>query len=620
MPRKRIIDSRLIFFLAYFMKDIFFTQSFVPYRWNVCSIAFSDHPRSPSYALSKLSGVSNFNVFGWLWRSPKLMNGCITSSSLSMVNSTDISRHKVIKTDHINRIAIIGGGICGVTAAKAILTRMKTLAPDKHIEIQIYEADSNSYEEDEAPQKYGFQNGVFPSWKAATARNANSMVPAAAMHIMSQRDDLLQIIRDSLLQMKLRLFSGSARERDFSTVPPYFAFSPTRCLGLSASWPERKCFANFVYHFMTTSLMTGEEEAKKRGKIMVQLAQANRVAIEKETQLNFDSIEKVSRTVASLIGLQNGFISVHRTMDKAKEEVEECIEYNEKAELLSKEEAIRIEPKIADVPFEECYCVHRIYDQTGNCLDFIRNLIKGLKQDGVVFSNKNGEVKNITVLDSKVSHCGHNIFEIRTRNGDVRHYDRVILAAGIYTPLLAAQISSEAGRLCPIYPLKGYSLTVFTKPRDEKKNFLSKPLSFDNIYCSSVAPNMVRLAGFGEIVGFPKGDKIEKSDGPDVLEKYALRIFGRDANHPISNTTLPCYRPLSPDDCPLVGRFDSTPGLYVHTGHGTLGWTTSLATAMCLAQDICDDILGQEEREEYILPDGSFIDKSVLSPGRFKIF
>jgi D-amino-acid dehydrogenase len=537
-----------------------------------------------------------------------------------MTKSEEISRRKVIKTDGTNRIAIIGGGICGVTAAKAIMNRMKTLAPEKKLDIHIYEADPNSYESSDHKQQYGFQNGMYPSWKAATARNANSLVPAAAMHIMSQREDLMEIFRDSLLQIKLSIQIGSAKGRDFSTVPPYFGFSPFACLGLSASWSERKCFLNFVYHFVTTSLMTGEAEAKDRGKIMVQLASANRFVIDRESRSIFD--EKSKKTVASAIGLQNGFISVHRTLDKAQVALKECEEIGEEAELLSKNEAILLEPKIADVPFTECYCVHRKRDQTGNCVDFIRSMIKNLQTDGVIFSNDLGAVNSIAMVEKLEINHSHKAFQITTNNGDVREYDRVILAAGIHTPLLASKLSNKIGLLCPIYPLKGYSLTVFTKPRDQHQNFLTKPLSFDNIYCSSVAPNMIRLAGFGEIVGFPKDgdyDKIGSGPGPEVLEKYAKRIFGADAVVPIDNSTLPCYRPLSPDDCPLVGRFGSIPGLYIHTGHGTLGWTTSLATASCVAQDVCDDILGQEERDEYILPDGTSIEKKRLSPERFKM-
>ena len=609
MQQNLLVLFLLILFIALGMDEKYIARAFIIPNW------YTIRPIGATLKMPKI----NPNRFS-ISRNFVLQNGCVTSTSLPMTKSEEISRRKVIKTDSKNRIAIIGGGICGVTAAKAIMSRMKTLAPEKKVHIHIYEADANSYASSDDSQQYGFQNGLYPSWKAATARNANSLVPAAAMHIMSQREDLLEIFRDSLLQMKLSLQAGPAKGRDFSTVPPYFGFSPFACLGLSASWPERKCFLNFVYHFVTTSLMTGEDEAKQRGKIMVQLARANRFVIDRESQSVFD--EKSKKTVSSAIGLQNGFISIHRTLKKAKGALKECEEFGEDAELLSKEDAILLEPKIAEVPFAECYCVHRKRDQTGNCVDYIRNVIKNLRTDGVSFSNDLGAVTSITMVEKEEINHSQKSFQITTSNGDAREYDRVILAAGIHTPLLASKLSNKIGLLCPIYPLKGYSLTVFTKPRDENQNFLKKPLSFDNIYCSSVAPNMIRLAGFGEIVGFPKDgdyDKIGSGPGPEVLEKYANQIFGENAAFPIDNTTLPCYRPLSPDDCPLVGRFDSIPGLYIHTGHGTLGWTTSLATASCVAQDVCDDILGQQERDEYILPDGTSIEKKRLSPERFKM-
>jgi len=169
------------------------------------------------------------------------------------------------------------------------------------------------------------------------------------------------------------------------------------------------------------------EGGKGRGKIMVKLAKANRFATAnhlKNTQLS------------DRIGLQSGFISVYCTKERAQKAMKEADEFGEEAELLSRKQALELEPKLADLPLRE-------------------------------------------------------------------EFDQVILAAGIFTPVFATHISWRVGQSCPVYPLKGYSLTVFAKPK-QNGSFLRKPMSFDNMYCTSVAPNMIGMAGFGEMVGFPK--------------------------------------------------------------------------------------------------------------------
>ena len=62
------------------------------------------------------------------------------------------------------------------------------------------------------------------------------------------------------------------------------------------------------------------------------------------------------------------------------------------------------------------------------------------------------------------------------------------------------------------------------------------------------------------------------------------------------------FRPATPDNLPLIGRFDPAPGLVIAAGHEGLGITTALATAELVA----DTILGRE----------SAIDPAPYSPMR----
>lgn len=224
---------------------------------------------------------------------------------------------------------------------------------------------------------------------------------------------------------------------------------------------------------------------------------------------------------------------------------------------------------------------------------------------------RNVEVADLQVFAGK---DGLNVFQVTSADGTQREFDFLILASGTQTPLLAAKLGGGAS--CPTYPLRGYSLTVFVPESVQSSNLLNQPFSVDSMYCSSVSSRMLRFAGFGELVGYRDKAVNVPSLGPRVLARYATEVCP-EAN--VSETdALQCFRPISPDDLPLVGEVSSVPGLWLHTGHGTLGWTLSLATADCIAQAVADRIEANgSPLNTFTLPDGTTLGRDILSPDRF---
>ena len=288
----------------------------------------------------------------------------------------------------------------------------------------------------------------------------------------------------------------------------------------------------------------------------------------------------------------------------------------------------------------QLFAVHRVDDYTANSALFVQDLVKRIQGRGVQYRCGNvGMVEDITRLKDtqkkkSESTTGTMIatapmqqqpaFKITTKDGTVQDFDYLVLAAGVNTPLFARKLS--VGEACPTYPLRGYSMTVYTNHTDERDsneriengksgNLLNMPISVDDMYVSSVGVNMARMAGFGELVGYRDKAVDVPSLAPRVMARYTKALF------PESNITeenaLQCFRPCSPDDIPMVGGVKSVPGLYMHTGHGTLGWTLCLATSECLAQALYDDIKGNETQETYQLPGNITVDRATLSPDRF---
>ena len=305
-------------------------------------------------------------------------------------------------------------------------------------------------------------------------------------------------------------------------------------------------------------------------------------------------------------------------------------------------QAVKLEPRILNLPIsEEIFAVHRKGDYTADCAVFIRELTNKVIQeygvqylsgqqgnvDGISLAKKATFEKNSQMIESKSKALAtdpvvnQHRFSVRTKDGRTHDFDFVVLAAGVNTPLFARQLS--IGDSSPTYPLRGYSLTMYSDGSQGKeelgvghpKNLLHQPLKVDDMYCSSVGPNMARIAGFGELVGYRDKAISVGSLAPKVLARYGKKLFPE--SNIIEASALQCFRPLSPDDIPIVGAVRSTPGVFLHTGHGTLGWTLCLATAECLAQAMTDDVVGRDRQATYDLPGGISVERARLSPDRF---
>jgi D-amino-acid dehydrogenase len=532
-------------------------------------------------------------------------------------SSTTATRMPLKKSDSKTRIGIIGGGIAGVTAAHSLAKQLH----GEDISIVVMEGDSSQ-------PAQSIANGKPPEWTAATARNANSLVPGAAMHLMSQKGTLFQVMRDTIREGFMLYVEGFQNQFDkrprkiladgsvtreeripnidnFDVQPPYFALHPFRCIGLSATMEERISFIRFVRHFLSTCLF-GAGDAEQRAACLVQLAKANRAAVMQEIK---------DGNIESKVGLSRGFLSLSRTQAKAEETVQECKAYGEDARLLSWDEATQLEPRLHRLPIKPLFAVHRTQDSSASCEVFVKHLIDKCTTSMGIEYHRSGKVVNLEALGGKHDKPS---FRVTAADGSKQEFDVLILAAGVQTPLMAAKLG--AGATCPTYPLRGYSLTFFTPEKeyigDKSFNLTHQPFSLDSMYCSSVNPRMARFAGFGELVGYRDKAVNVPSVGPRVLARYARELCPDATVN--EDDALQCFRPFSPDDLPLVGEVSSVPGLFLHTGHGTLGWTMALATADCVAQAVSDRLEpNSSTTTTFTLPDNSFIDRKILSPDRF---
>ena len=154
----------------------------------------------------------------------------------------------------------------------------------------------------------------------------------------------------------------------------------------------------------------------------------------------------------------------------------------------------------------------------------------------------------------------------------------VVLAAGSWSPSLAR----DFGLRIPIQPGKGYSITY-----DRPAIVPQRPLVlFERSVCVTAWDSGFRLGSTMEFSGY---DRSLNRRRLDALERGAAQYL-REPVGPVRREEWFGWRPMTWDDLPLVGAVPGKRGAWVATGHGMLGVSMSMATAVLLG----DLMLGRE--------------------------
>jgi D-amino-acid dehydrogenase len=163
--------------------------------------------------------------------------------------------------------------------------------------------------------------------------------------------------------------------------------------------------------------------------------------------------------------------------------------------------------------------------------------------------------------------------------------DVFVLSAGVG----GTKFMSTLGITLPVYPLKGYSITL---PANEAAPKVSITDLARKVVYARIG-DQLRVAGRVEIVG---DDNQINADRCMELKEGALATFpGLSSNADIQPWAG--QRPATPSGIPCIGP-TSIKGLYLNTGHGALGWTLACGSASLLASQI--------EGEQPAIPDEAF--------------
>ena len=232
-------------------------------------------------------------------------------------------------------------------------------------------------------------------------------------------------------------------------------------------------------------------------------------------------------------------------------------------ELLDRAGCIGVEPALARVQEKFVGGLRLTGDETGDCFKFTQSLAARAAQAGVKF-----------LYGSSIERLlgeGGRIGGVVTDRGTLSA-DAYLVAMGSYSPKLLAPIGIDI----PVYPVKGYSITVpITDPDGAPQSTI-----MDETHKVAVTRlgDRIRVGGTAELAGFSLALREPRRR---TLEHVVTDLFPTGGD--VSKASFWCgLRPMTPDGTPIVGptRYAN---LHLATGHGTLGWTMAAGTGRVIA-------------------------------------
>lgn len=253
-------------------------------------------------------------------------------------------------------------------------------------------------------------------------------------------------------------------------------------------------------------------------------------------------------------------------LDNVKKDIQVLNEYNIPFNLLDQNGCAQVEPALNIVKDKFVGGLQLPGDETGDCFIFTQKLAQQCINRGLSFALG----KSITAFE----HTNDKINAIYC-NQERFTADHFVVALGSFSRQLLQTLNISI----PVYPVKGYSLTLpITNP-----DLAPVSTILDDTYKVAITrfDKRIRVGGMAELSGYnlnlnPKRLATLKKVVNDLYPK------GGDLAKATFWTGL---RPMTPDGTPIIGSTRIT-NLSINTGHGTFGYTMSLGSGKILADSI----------------------------------
>lgn len=295
--------------------------------------------------------------------------------------------------------------------------------------------------------------------------------------------------------------------------------------------------------------------SKRNAEEVLQLALKSRVslhALVQEYEMNFDYTRRGKLYL----------FTDERELKNAAKEIDEHRHLGITQRLLDANAAVELEPALADMRSLMKGAIFSDIDESGDAKKFTEELARICAGLGVEFEY-GIRVEDFRKQDGKV---------VAALSGEKEFAaDEIVICLGPESPRLMKKL----GVYVPIYPMKGYSITVPATKDAPEINLTDEE---KRVVYSKIGDRL-RIAGVAEFAGWDYTVNRRIMDGMIAAAKSRFPRAG-DYSQIEEWTGL---RPMTPSTVPIIGQSDKFRNLYFNTGHGMLGWTLACGSAERLA-------------------------------------
>jgi D-amino-acid dehydrogenase len=264
---------------------------------------------------------------------------------------------------------------------------------------------------------------------------------------------------------------------------------------------------------------------------------------------------------------QESFDGARRTLDFQRA-------FGSEQNALDGNQCLALEPALENIRHRVVGGIHTPSEDAGDCHDFCVGMETLLTGRGVVFRTS----ETVQRLATETTGGRRHITAVHTDKGDLAA-DAFVMAMGATN----AWHAKALGFYLPIYPLKGYSLTLDTGKAKNAEN--SPRISVtDSAYkvVYALLGNELRIAGMADIAGY---DTTLDAVRVALLVKHARSVFPDAGDYTADLKPWCGLRPATPKGTPLIGT-SPIANLYLNAGHGALGWTLACGCAKVVSDMI----------------------------------
>jgi D-amino-acid dehydrogenase len=264
--------------------------------------------------------------------------------------------------------------------------------------------------------------------------------------------------------------------------------------------------------------------------------------------------------------ISRGILYFHRTaesLERAVRHMQILVDDGQELRVLDRAQVVELEPSLASAKDKIAGGIYSPTDETGDCNKFASALAAACARRGADFQY------DTAVTGFELD--GDRVAAVRTSRGDLEA-DVYVMCLGNDSPILARQL----GVKLPIYPIKGYSLTV---PIGNHRNPPTiGSVDENNLVAISRFGDRMRITATAEFAGY---DKRHTERDFDFMSGVARELYPDGGDYERAQHWAG-LRPMTPEGTPIIGRARQA-NLYFNAGQGHMGWTMSHGCARITA-------------------------------------